>query len=269
MDALVFTCSMTVVAMFLCVIVLWEQILMSFITVKHADFSLYGNGTKKTAPPFYERFLLWWHSLKFPKLIITIILTILAWLASILCIFIIQEGYEEALAFCSNILIMSYFLYGSLMCALGVHLSIPLSRMGGSGDAHNLRLRILLLSIPASCLIILRGLYFAFKEYFFYYETHEINAVELCLLGLLTENLPCVLLVCLMWPMPIIKDDNSMDTFSLDSTYGFDDPYPRDDDDEEEEDERVKRKEQEEREVAEEEERLKHKGEDEEEEEES
>ena len=209
-DSLLFTCDMIYIGVSFCVVVLWEEILLSFISVKHAELQLYGARGQSKAK-WHERFLLFWHGLKLPKVIIFVALGAAIWLSIVISMSAAdQTSYSDVMLASHVFLISLYFITGVLLAVFGFHLAAVLNKIGNSGDARSLRLRILCLSIPAALCIFARGLYFLITESSTVHET----PLSIAFLGIATENLPCCLLLILMWPMPQQEDDPSAMQFA-------------------------------------------------------
>ena len=201
-DALLFTCDVAVIGVYGSVLALWMKMMLSFVTVKHAELILYGKSTSqsnKEKTVWYEKALLVWHSIKLPKAFIITLLLGATWIATVICFFCVNEdSYSNLRMFTNSLLVAAYFVFGSLLCLYGIVLFRVLHGMGAQGDARRLRNRIISLSVPASVAVILRGVYFLCECIF----GANANPVGIALLGIFTENFPCLLLLILMWPIP-------------------------------------------------------------------
>lgn len=202
-DSLLFTSNMVLVAVYSCVTSLWGQMVLMFVKVKHARLLIY-NGTAQASLKnivWYERAVLLWQNIPLPKTAILTGFMSLCWLVIFVLVCAADaRTYSTYGVLRRTLLIVSFWVCGVAMLLIGFILAAILFKMGSNSVARRMRIRILLLAVPAALTIVFRGCYFLIEQVVFIH--HPINPGNVATLGILCENVPCLLLSVLMWPMP-------------------------------------------------------------------
>lgn len=203
-DSLLFTSNMVLVAVYSCVTSLWGQMVLSFVSVKHARLDIYSKSTTQASRKnivWYERAVLLWRSIPLPKTAILAGIVSLCWLVIFVLVCAADaRTYSTYGVLRRTLLVVSFWVCGVAMLLIGIILAAILFKMGSNSVARRMRIRILLLTVPAALTIVFRGCYFLIEQLVFIH--HPINPSNVATLGILCENVPCLLLSVLMWPMP-------------------------------------------------------------------
>ena len=203
-DSLLFTSNMVLVAVYSCVTSLWGQMVLSFVSVKHARLLIYGKSTTQASRKnivWYERAVLLWQGIPLPKTAILAAVVSLAWLVIFVLVCAADaRTYSTYGVLRRTLLVVSFWVCGVAMLLIGFILAAILFKMGSNSVARRMRIRILLLVVPAALAIVFRGCYFLVEQLVSVH--HPINPLNVATLGILGENVPCLLLSVLMWPMP-------------------------------------------------------------------